>query len=211
MTRIVLALMFSVVTTTAVLGFPQLTDTDVAQAIAAGQNRRFRDLSATCVATVDSFTLSTDKGIRPTGGFDVTVSGNRGRIALLAADAKRSSKALTAVDIPDSLRNPAIFVLADPRQPSKNKDTIQVASPIDSIVLKSETAGALVVRPESFDTEPVEWTNVMGETVVGTRGLARFSYTAVATLPDGDFDVVVSTKAGERACKVRNKDRTKLR
>jgi hypothetical protein len=207
-----------IVAAAAVLLFPvvicaQITDADIDAAIKAGQSKKFDHLVSDCVAKVgfgEGIGAAMAGGIQPDAAFDVTVSANAGRVAFLAADAKRLYKTFTAADVPDSLKTPSIFVFADPQKPSRSSNTVSVASPIDRIVLKSKAKPDVVIQPEKFDAEPVEWSNLLGGKVEANRGLALFSYSAVKELPAGDFDVVVITQAGERKCKVGTKDRAKL-
>ena len=192
---------------------PSLSDADIDTAIKAGQAKKFAHLVSDCLATVgmgESISASIAGGTQYNAGFDITVSANQGRIASLAAEAKRLYKSFALADVPETLRTPSIFVFADPHKPSRNGSTVVVASPIDQIVLKSKTKPDVVLQPETFDTEPVEWSNLMGGKVEANRGLALFSYAAVKDLPAGDLDVVVVTQAGERKCKIGTKDRAKL-
>jgi len=149
-------------------------------------------------------------GVRMDGNFDVTVSTNVGRIAFLAADAKRLYKPFTAADVPDALRKPGVFVIAEPKPPTQVGSYMSVASPVDKIVLKSKVNPDAVLQPAAFEAEPVEWSNIVGGKWKGTRGLATFGLREVRELPAGDFDVVIITQAGERRCKVGTKDRAKV-
>jgi hypothetical protein len=190
-----------------------LTAADVQAAITAGHAKKFDHLISDCVATAsfsDNLAAGMAGGIQPTGSFDVIVSGNAGRIAFLAADAKRLYKPFSALDIPDTLLTPALFVFADPHKPNSSAKVINVPSPVERIVLKSKRNADAVVQPETFETEPVEWSNLMGGTVTGTRALATFSLDAIREMPAGDVDVVLITVAGERRCKIGAKDRAKL-
>ena len=140
----------------------------------------------------------------------MTVSTNAGRIAFLAAQAKRLYKPFTRADVPPSLLVSAVFVHADPDKPETNGKEISVASPIERIVLKSKPKPDVVIQPSSFETEAVEWANLLGGKVQGNRALAVFSLDEVRSLPAGDFDVVLVTQAGERRCKVGTGDRSRL-
>jgi hypothetical protein len=190
-----------------------LSDAEVDSAIKAGQAKKFGHLVSDCNATAgmgEGIAASLAGGMQPNGGFSVTVSANAGRIAFLATDSKRLYKSFSAADVPETLRVPTIFVFADPQAPSRSQNTVSIASPVERIVLKSKVNPERVAQPEQFETENVEWSNLLGGKVAGTRGLARFDLNTVKELPPGDFDVVVITQAGERRCKVGAKDRAKL-
>jgi hypothetical protein len=190
-----------------------ISDADVEAAIKAGQAKKFDHLVSDCSATAgfgEGIAAGMAGGMQPNGSFSVTVSANAGRIAYMAADAKRLYKPFNAADVPESIRTPAIFVFADPEKPSRSGNVVSIASPVERIVLKSKVKPDAIAQPEHFETEPVEWSNLLGGKVEGTRGLARFDLNAVKELPSGDFDVVVITQAGERRCKVGAKDRAKL-
>jgi hypothetical protein len=162
-----------------------MTDTDIDAAIKAGLTK-YDHLVSRCTATVgfgaSGIGAAMMGGIQPTGGFDVTVSTNAGRVAYLAADAKRLYKPFSAADVPESLKQPAIFVFADPMKPSHTSNMVAVAAPVDRIVLKSKAQPNIVVQPETFETEPVEWSNLLGGKVQSTRGLALFAHAAVKEL-----------------------------
>lgn len=190
-----------------------LTDQQIADAIRAGEARKFSDLVSNCAATAgfgESMAAGLAGGVQRDGSYGVTVSGNVGRIAFMAARAKRLYKKFSIDNVTEELRAPAIFVDVEPRDPSRSQQTISVAAPIEHIVLKSKVNPEAVVQPEKVDTEPVEWSNLLGGKVEANRAVAYFDYNAVKELPSGDFDVVVITPAGERRCKVGSKDRLKL-
>lgn len=194
-----------------------LTDDAVAAAIKAGEARKFNQLVSDCVAGI-GFGGSLASGIaaglgdnlQPTGSFNVVVSRNEGRIAYMAANAKRLYKTVTVAQITSDLREPAVFVTVDPQDPSRSGSTFKVAAPVERVVLKSKVNEDIVAQPTAFETEPVEWKNLLGATFTGTRALARFAEADVRELPAGDFDVVVVTTAGERRCKVGKDDRVRL-
>lgn len=195
-------------------GAQNITDAEIAAAIRAGQAKKFGDLLSTCFATPSFGDLFKEAepagGVKADGNYDVTVSTNAGRIAFLAADAKRLYKPFTATEVPDSLRKPAVFVVAEPKPPTQIGAYMSIASPVEKIVLKSKVNPDAVVQPSGFEAQPLEWSNLVGGTVKGTRGLATFNLNAVREMPPGDFDVVVITQAGERRCKVGAKDRARV-
>ena len=209
----------------------RLSDADVERAIQAGVHKKHNDLISTCGATPSVMgdvaadpaggpdSLGTFRSITGfpgrvyyTGTYSVTVSTHVGRIAFLAANANRLSKTFTLADVGDDLRRSAIFVHVEPDRPRPRLDDrdYDVAAVIDAVVLKSKSDPSKVLHPVSFTTESVEWGRLLGRTVTGNRATATFDYTAVRSLPPGDFDVVVITSPGERRCKVGRADREKL-
>lgn len=191
----------------------KISDAEALAAIKAGESKKFGDLVSNCVAGAgfaENMAAGVAGGIQRTGSFDVTLSANAGRIAYLAADAKRLYKPFTLTDIPDELRQPAVIVLVEPMKPTTSQNTVNVPAVIDHVVLKSKAVAEVVIQPTKVDTEPVTWSNLLGGKVDGNRAIAWFDYNAVRELPPGDFDMVVITGAGERRCKVGGKDRIKL-
>ena len=190
----------------------RLSDAAVTAAIVAGQSNKANQLVSECVATaglVEALAAETREGIRLTGAFGVTVTGSEGRIAFLAAEARRLYKPFTIAQVPSALRERAVFVMAEPNDPDQSRDVARVAAPIERIVLKSKSSGT-VAQPVSFETQPVEWKNPAGKSIRGTRASARFDRASVEELPAGEFDVVIVTTAGERRCKVGAKDRQRI-
>jgi hypothetical protein len=190
-----------------------IDDAAIEKAIKAGQDKKLAQLVSDCVATAgfgEGLGAALAGGIQPDGAFSVVVSANLGRIAFMASEAKRLYKPLSIADIPEELRTPAVFVFVDPHKPSRSQNTYSVASPVERVVLKAKTKPDAVVQPEKFETEPVEWSNLLGGKVEANRALALFPMEAARNLPQGDVDVVVITQAGERRCKVGTKDRDRL-
>jgi hypothetical protein len=190
-----------------------LSDSDISAAIAAGQSKRFVSMIVACTAGAGfgaDVAAGMAGGIQPTGGFGVNVSRNDGRIAFLAFNAKRLYQTFSIADVPDELRVPTVFVTVEPEPPARQTSSITVASPIERIVLKSKANHEAVAQPSTFSTEPVEWSNLMGGKVTANRATATFSIGDVADLPNGDIDVIVITEAGERRCKINEKERAKL-
>lgn len=190
-----------------------LSDADVAAAIKAGESKKFDNLVSSCQAGAgfgESLGANMAGGVQRTGTYVVTFSLNQGRIAFMAANAKRLYKTLTLDQVGEELRSPTVFVSVEPSQPSTTSNTISVPALIEHVVLKSKAKSEMVVQPLKVDTEPVEWSNLLGGKVEGNRAVARFDSNAVRELPPGDFDVVVVTPNGERRCKVGAKDRRTL-
>lgn len=190
-----------------------LTDDKILAAIKAGEAKKIDPLVSDCVAHTgfgESLAANLAGGVQSDGGYRVTVSGNEGRIAFMAMEAKRLYKKFTLANVTDDMRQPAFVVQVEPIKPSSSGKTISVAAPIDHIVLKSKVKGDATVQPETVDREPVEWSNLLGGKIEANRAVATFDLGAVKELPAGDFDVVVISTAGERRCKVGAKDRQKL-
>ena len=140
------------------------------------------------------------------------MSTNLGRIAYMGARAKRLYKPLTLATVPDTLRGPAVVVSIEPSEPSgpDSNGAIDVAAPIEHVVLKSKTRPDVALQPTGIEMEPVEWTNLLGGKVSANRAVAFFDHATVDELPAGEFDIVVITPNGERRCKVGNNDRNRL-
>jgi hypothetical protein len=207
-TASIVALLISVA-----LSAQNLTDAQILAAIKAGESKKFDHLISDCVATSgfgESMAAGMGTGVTRTGAFSVTVSTNEGRIAFMAARAKRLYKPFVLENVSEDLRAPAVVVSIEPNDPSTSGKTIRVAAPIEHVVLKSKAKSAEVTQPEKVEMEPVEWSNLVGGKVAGNRAVAFFDYGAVQELPAGEFDIVVITAAGERKCKVGLKDRQKL-
>ena len=193
-----------------------MSDADVAVAIKAGVDKKFSNLVSDCLATSgfgEGFAANLAGGLQFDNGFDVAVSRGAGRIAAMAAEAKRLYKPFAVSDVPDGIRSGenayVVVVPAAPRN-STNPTKVSVSSLIERVVLKSKSVESAVVQPIDFASEPVSWGNLMGATVEGNRAYATFSTASIRELPPGDFDVVVITKHGERRCKVGQKDRQRL-
>lgn len=191
-----------------------LSESDIAAAIKAGQDRKFSDLISDCTAGTgfgETFAASAAGGLQRDGAFTVVVSQNAGRIAFLAANAKRLYKSFGVGDVPETLKNgPVVFVHVEPNDPTRNKSKISVAAAIERVVLKSKANESAVLQPMSFEIEPVSWSNLLGAEVTANRAFATFAIDGIKEFPAGDFDVVVITQQGERRCKVGAKDRTRL-
>ncbi len=188
-----------------------LSDDQVASAILAGEMKKFDHLISTCVATAgfgEGVAANIAGGLQRDGSYDVTVSGSAGRVAFMAAEARRLYKKFNLASVTEELREPAIVVAVIPQQPATTKEKISVAAPIEHVVLKSKI-NLEATQPERVDLEPVEWSNLMGGKVAGNRAVASFDFNTVRQLP-GDIDVVVITPLGERRCKIGSKDRLKL-
>jgi hypothetical protein len=210
----VTGLLLTILLTSAPFAVAQsLDDAAIENAIKTGQTGKLNTLIWECVAeagTGAAHSAFLYGGSHPIGSFHIVASTNVGRIAFLAAQAKRLYKPLTLGDVPDDLREPGVFVSVDPQAPKHIANVDLVAPLIEHLVLKSKQAASAVVQPQKLDITPVEWGNVTGGKVVGTRALATFALKAVMKLPPGDIEVVLITDAEERKCKIGTRDRARL-
>lgn len=213
MVRIISAACIAATMSTAGVVAQSLTDAQILEAIKAGEAKKFDHLVSDCYAKSgfgEGMAAALAGGVSRDGGFRVTLSTNAGRIAFMAARAKRLYKPLTPDQVSDDLRSPAVILSVEPVDPSRGNNNISVAAPIEHVVLKSKAKSAETAQPTKVDTEPVEWSNLLGGKVEANRAVAFFDFAAVKELPAGEFDIVVITTAGERRCKVGLKDRQKL-
>lgn len=190
-----------------------LSDAGVQSAIRLGETNKFDSITSSCTATAgfgESMAAGMAGGVARNGSYLVIVSGAEGRIAFRASQGKRLYKPLTIDAVTEEMRAPGIFVTVEPNRPSSSGKTVSVAAVIEQIVLKSKARPDVVIQPENLETEPVEWTNLVGGKVEGNRAVARFPLDAVREMPAGDFDVVIVAAEGERRCKVGAKDRAKI-
>jgi hypothetical protein len=173
----------------------------------AEKERKEDQLYSRCNATamsIDRFLVG--QGFHPEmEHFHVIVSKTAGQVAIFFAEAKRLYRTVSPDDVPEPLRTDAVFVNADPHQPSSGS----APGAIEHIVLISKKSG-FAVQPLEFKAEPVEWGSAAGGKMPPNRATARFELSQVRELPAGEFDVVLVTEGGERRCKVGAKDRERL-
>ena len=222
-----------------VLGAPiwaqQLDEVAVEKAIKAGQDNKFGPLISECKAgpgAGERFSASADVSfgvmrVHPIGRYRVVMSTNVGRIAFLAAEAKRLKEPFGVRDVSGHLRNAAVHVFVDPDKPPTRDwgGGIPLPAPIDRVVIRSKSDPASVVEPETVNTEDVTWDDRTGIVfgvgadgrlekrplmVERSRATATFAIGPVTTLRAGDLEIVVITKAGERRCAVSARDRLRL-
>jgi hypothetical protein len=132
---------------------------------------------------------------------------------LLSAAARRFYKPFIAAQVPEDLQTVAVFMTAEPSEPSVSSTTrgsISVAAPIELMVLKAWPNRKLFVKPTEFKTEPVEWPNIAGQTLRGNRARAKFEIGQMMELTAGDLEVAVVTQAGERTCILPARDRRRV-
>jgi len=190
-----------------------VSESEVLAAIQAGENKKMEALVSTCVAGPgfgEDFAAGLAGGLQHNGSYSVTVSTNAGRIAYMAASAKRLYKKFTPDNMTDELRTPSVFVNVEPNKPPRGRNEVSVPAPIQHVVLKSKAKPEAVAQPTKLDTEQVAFSNLLGATLDASRAVAIFDLVAVRELPAGDVDVVIVTAAGERRCKIGGKDRARL-
>jgi hypothetical protein len=173
----------------------------------AEKQRKEDQLFSRCNATamsIDRFLVG--PGFHPEiEHFHVIVSKTAGQIANFFADARRLYRKVSPSEVPEQLQTDAVFVNADPHQPSSGS----APSAIEHIVLLSKKSGQ-PVQPLEFKAEPVEWGVAVGGKTPPNKATARFELSKVRELPAGEFDVVLVTQDGERRCKVGARDRERL-
>lgn len=193
----------------------QLSPEEIDQAILAGQSGKQRQLLITCQAVIGFREMFKGErvGLQFTGSYEVTLSRTTGQIAVLAAAAKRLYKPFMSTQVPEELKISDAVITAEPSPPELSSTTagsISVAAPIELLVIKAWPNRTLVVKPTTFTGEPVEWTNVAGQTVRANRARARFRLGEILELPPGDLEIAVVTPAGERTCIVPARDRRRV-
>jgi hypothetical protein len=189
-------------------------DAEIRQAIQDGEANRFERLATDCTANAGMGSVIGDAfrgGIEPNGGFSVIIGTNRALIAGAAFNAKKLYRRISPSELDLSLTQQSVAVVALPEQPRRGGgNSFHVASPIQHIVLKSRSDASVVIQPERVLTEPVIWSNLLGGSVESNKATAYFHPQAIDEIPRGDFDVVLITFAGERKCKIGNKDRVRV-
>lgn len=188
---------------------------EIDEAILAGQNGKQAQLLVTCQAVISFREIFRREraGLDLTGSYEINLSRTTGRIALLAAAAKRLYKPFTVAQVPEDLKVSDAVMTAEPSAPELSSTTpgsISVAAPIELLVIKAWPNRKLVVKPTAFTTEPVEWPNVAGQTVRANRARARFRLGEIVEMPPGDLEVAAVTPAGERTCIVPGRDRRRV-
>lgn len=212
--RIALPVLIAALSAAPLAAQDALTDAQVIEAMAAGATNKLNGLVSSCGATAgfgEGMAASMAGGVQPTGSYTVYLSSARGHLALKAKNAKRLYQPFGLADVTSEMREPRIYLTAVPDDPSRTAKVIHIASPLDAIVLKlKDSKPPVAIQPETFETTPVEWKNLLGATLAGTSAVATFSIGQFKELAAGDVDVVLITKAGERRCKIGDKDRAAL-
>jgi len=190
----------------------QLDDAAIIGAMKAGQAKKYDHLVSECLAIPGFGAHFAAEGfVQPLGNYTITFATASGRIASMAAEAKRLYKPFAVADVPAEIRSgQTVYVEAVPAKPTSSSNNVHVAPPIERIVLKSKSDPNAVVQPRHVEIFPIEWSNLLGGKVAGTAAVATFAFAEVRELPPGEFDMVLITTAGERRCKVGSKDRDRL-
>lgn len=183
----------------------QYSDAQLQEAIKIGQTGKSRRLVSSCVATSAFMDLS-----QWNGSYDVAILNGLGRVASLAEEAKQKYLGFPLSNVDDELRTPAIYLIAAPHKPKFTSGKWHLTAPSSHAVLKSKDNEDQVLQPEKFTTSPVSWSNAFGAEFQGTQVVAQFSFDGFGAFPKGDVDIVLITDAGERRCKVGQKDRQML-
>jgi hypothetical protein len=203
------------------VGARDLDDVAVKTAIQAGQGGKFAQWISECEAGPgkDRSSVSGQPNIL-LGGYRVVISTNSGHIALLAAEASRLQKPFDIADVPERLRSLGVYVFVDSLKPITTADRVYVPTGIDRVVLSSKTDPSSVAQSEAFEAEEVEWeqrgidrTALAVAQHLGirkSRATAMFLVASLKAVSAGDLDILVHTKAGDRRCTVRTRDRLRL-
>ena len=186
-----------------------MSSTDIERAITVGMTGKEGTLRSRCQATrggIETFLRNSD--LHPDGEhFHVVVTLTAGRIASLAAAAKRLYKTFQPADVPQHLRVNAVFVEGEPHEPRPSVTVIP--PPIEHVVLKGNNGRA--IQPDHLKTERIaDWPGTAGSKDGPNKAFARFVPADVEELPAGHFDVVLITAGGERRCKVGEDDRERI-
>lgn len=190
---------------------------EVEAAIKLGLAGKPADLFATCDVGA-TFGQNFAGGLNRNAGrtysrpYHVELATNIGMIALEAARAKKEFRPFGPTDVTPEMLKPAVYLSLTPSEPTQTKDTnvLNLAPSLTHVVLKSRSKGEAVVQPVKLDIIPVKW-SLGGGQWAGTRATATFDIEAVRALPNGDFDIVLVTEGGNRACKVSKDKRAKLK
>jgi hypothetical protein len=203
-----------------------LSPADIAAAIEQGQAGK---------------TLQKKCGASGENGFDIVIEGPVGRIMRAAREAKRADREFTAADVSLALQGPFLTVTARrdhslttansavplpggqglsvlPERVAEDRrhDLLTMGSAYRTdIVLRSKPSGSkepVLLRPVGPIVE--KW--IDGRTILrpspGSDLSASFDLAAFRAVPSRDVEVVIFTSdAGERRCKISDKDRQQLR
>ena len=147
------------------VGTQDLDDAAVERAIKAGQDNKFGQWSAGCKAGVSLSDKRKEWSsllkVHFTGAYQVTILTSSGRVALLAAEAKRERRSFSVTDVPGQFRRQALYVSVDPIKPGRDwGGGVEVPSPIREIVLRSKSAPASVAETTTFEAADVQWDEV---------------------------------------------------
>jgi hypothetical protein len=198
-----------------------LSSQDIATAIEQG--RAGKTLQKTCGANGEN-------------GFDIVVEGPVGRIMGAVRDAMRQHREFTADSVTLELSRPVLTVRTRRDYSLSTESMARTMSPAPGYWVLPETSPeyydrsrSLLTMSSSYGTEMVIRSKPSGSAqpvvlrpigpVMHSRGkspradmAALFDLDAFKAIPDRDVEVVVfATDAGERRCKISEKDRRALR
>jgi len=156
----------------------QLTDQQVARAIARGE--RLPD-SSLCI------------GSNVAGEFSVCVQGPEQRIALEAAVAKQAHRRLRPEDVPADVRTPSWTVVIRPNPPALVDGRPVRAPHADDVTLQSRDNPATAMKPVKTVPIPMAWKNAVGLTLTSQGLTATFE---TDNLPEHDLEIVVTGDGG---------------
>lgn len=181
-----------------------VSEKELVAAIRAGQTGKVDSLRASCTAgpAKSDAPLPAVEHVTRDGLYAVALSGSPGRVAVLAADAKRRGEPYGVPDVPRELREAGVYVFVNPIRPTLASGVVSAPSPIDKLVIRSAGRPELAVAPDGVDWEGVEWRNPLGGFLEANRATASFPWEAVRDLPVGDLEVVITAEAGERRCTI---------
>lgn len=189
-----------------------IPEQDLAAAIRTGQAGQVDSLRATCTArpaATDPAAPTVDR-VRRDGIYTVSFSGSLGRVAVLAAEARRRREPYAVEDVPRELRDAAVYLVVNPVRPTQVGDVVSAPSPIDKVSIRSAAQPSAQVAPEGVEWEGVEWRNPLGGFIEASRATAAFPWAAMRDLPPGALEVVVTAEAGERRCAISEADRRRV-
>ena len=196
------------VVATALLGVTLSADSvperALAAAIRAGRQGLVDSLRATCTAkpSPQAPVLAEVNQVRRDGIYTVSISTSLGRVAVLAATAKRRGEPYGVEDVPRELRENGVYVFLNPVRPTLSGGIVSAPSPIDKVSLRSTDPESPSVSPDGVDWEGVEWRNPLGGFIEANRATAAFPWEGVRDLPPGGLVVVIAAEAGDRRCTI---------
>jgi hypothetical protein len=177
----------------AVLAQPAgLTDAEVEAAIAAAKQSGYKSLFAQA------------RG-RFAAGFSIIVQGPVGRTMDLAREAFDSYKPITPKDVPAEVRAHAVTFTVLKHGVTKNIKNV-VVMPAGAT---SRDAAIQPIAAAAKDARPRTWKpNFVSQDESGPSVYYRF---AAASLPPGEFQIVIATDAGDERYTIRAQDRSGIR
>jgi len=187
---------------------------------AGGQELSSADIAAAIEQGRAGKTLQKKCGAYGENGFDIIVEGPVGRIMRAAREAKDAGREFTAADVSPAIGGPVLTVTVR-RDPTLRAPSLLAFGEAfrAEVVLRSKQPGPdgpLLLKP----IRPVVYTDSGAFNDVrrsrrpepNSNMVASFNLAAFRAMPQGDVEVVAfMTDAGERTCKINDKDRSALR